>query len=74
MTIAAIREKLHKYIDSTDDSHVKDLLNYVEHMQESDSNADLEELHMRANQVINDNATIYTVEEAHSFIRASKKQ
>lgn len=73
MTIAAIREKLHKYIDSTDEGHVKDLLNYVEHLQERDSNDDLEKLHQLANDVINNKATTYTVEEAHSYIRNSRK-
>ncbi|GAA4462173.1 hypothetical protein GCM10023093_08250 [Nemorincola caseinilytica] len=75
MTAAAIREKLHRYIDSTDDRHVEDLLNYVESLEAHDiSDADMKELHERADKVLKGKAVVYTVAETHSFIRNNKKR
>ena len=74
MTAAAIREKLHKYIDSTDDGHVEELLNCVEGLEVSDvSDAELTELHERAEKVLNGNGVGYTVEETHSYMRPNRK-
>lgn len=76
MTTAAIRQKLHQYIDATDDQHIKDLLRYVENTQRGSYECtpeELEELHKRAEKVLTGTATTYTIKEAHNYIRSSTK-
>ena len=77
MTIAAIKEKLHKYIDTTDDKHINDLLLYVENSQTGNyevDDQDLAELHKRAESCINGSAVTFAAEEAHTYIRNNRKK
>lgn len=75
MTITAIREKLHQYLDSTDDKHIQDMFHYVEnteHNNYSVAGNEMEELERRAASCVNGTSVSYTAEEAHSYIRSQK--
>jgi hypothetical protein len=77
MTIAAIREKLHKYIDATDDQHVTDMLEFVENTQNGAYHvdaADFDELNRRAEDCLKGKVVTSTVEEAHNYIRENGKK
>jgi hypothetical protein len=77
MTTAAIRAKLHQYIDVTDDEHIKDLLHFVENSQNGQYNCspeELIELHHRAEKVTNGDAIMYTAEAAHEYIRDDRRR
>ncbi len=77
MDTAAIREILHQYIDASDDDHIVSMLQYVENQKGEPFECtpeELKELHRRADMVLNGSAIMYTAEDAHEYIRNSRKK
>ncbi len=76
MNTAAIRQQLHHFIDTADDSNINDLFDYVENGSERKytcSPEELKMLHERAEKCLKGETVKYTVEEAHNYIRNSRK-
>lgn len=75
MTIAAIREQLHQYIDTADDRKIKALLTLLEDDMTptgiSLSAAEIDLLHQRAINCADGTSTTYSIEEARELIRKS---
>lgn len=76
MTLATIRKKLHDYIDSSDESSLLEMLELCQNTAERSYNCSREELdmlHERADNIQRGQATLYTVREAHDYIKQNKK-
>ncbi len=77
MSTSEIRQQLHQYIDKADDKDVAAMYSYMEDKTEQPyqfSEEELTEFYRRRENFIAGKNKGYTVEEAHSFIRLSKKQ
>jgi len=76
MTLATIRKKLHDYIDSGDENRLLEMLEFCEKTTPKDytcSPQDLQLLQERAEDVTRGQATLYSVRDAHNYIRQNKK-
>jgi AAA+ ATPase superfamily predicted ATPase len=77
MTTAAIRQQLHQFIDIADEQNIKDIFNYIENSKEHKytcSDEELNMLHERAEKYLKGGGETFTVEEAHNYIRSSRKK
>lgn len=76
MTIAALKERLHEYIEQADDKHLEAIYVLIE--KEIPSNqydaTTLDELHQRRNNYVKGISKSYTVDEAISSIRNAGKK
>ena len=75
MTNAALRQQLHRYIDTTDDKKIEAL--YTIHQVDKDkkysySDEELQMLHERAENYLHGESKAYTVEESHNKIRKQR--
>jgi hypothetical protein len=77
MNTAAIRQQLHRFIDTADDKNINDLFDYIENGRERKYTCTQEELdilHDRAEKFIKGEAVTFTVEEAHNYIKNSRNK
>lgn len=76
MTIVAIRQQLHQYIDATDDKKIEALFTLLQSDIEAPyhfSDEEMRELHERAEKYLAGRSETYTVEESHNKIRGQRK-
>ena len=74
MNSAAIRQQLHHFIDVADDSKIIDLLQYfkINLSNEKYTAAQLDEFYNRLDRYENGEMPVYTIEEAHNYVRTTK--
>lgn len=73
MNSVTIRQQLHHFIDVADESKIIDLFNYFQNSlsKEKYSSAQLEEFYKRLENYESGEMPVYTVEEAHKYVRAN---
>lgn len=74
MTNAAMREQLHHYIDTVDESKLDALYRVMEQepANEKYTPAELAEFYARLEKVSSGEVPYFSVEDAHNFVRANR--
>jgi hypothetical protein len=76
MSIAELRQQLHKYIDSASEHDIQEVFSFVEDhngVRYTYSEEELKELYERRKKFLDEGSKGYTVEEAHKLIRQRKQ-
>ncbi len=75
MSIAEIKQQLHKYIDTASEQDIKKLFSFAEDnngLRYAYSADELNEFHKRRDEFLSEGAKGFSVKETHDYIRQNK--
>lgn len=77
MNTSALRQQLHQYIDDVDDKKIEAIFTVLQpdiNKQSSYTDEELKMFYERREKYLSGNSSTYTAEEAHNYIRQSRKK